>query len=231
MKTFSAILLLSAFCQILGAQPAKFPPINDISKDKSLLTFVNQLKTAVKKKDKAFLLSVLDPQIKCDLGGEDGIEAFKKIWNLDAGDTSIWHQLDKMLELGGAFNKEDREGRYTFAFPYPHFLDLGNVDDYFSVGVITGKNVNIREQPNLKAKVLTQMSYDVIWFVETEPGLQKTAGNNPWGEPEWYQIESQDHKTKGWVFWKYVCSPLGYRMYVYKNRMGKWKISSFLAGD
>ena len=231
MKTLGIALFFFVFQQILPAQPSKFPPINDIGKDKSLVAFVNQLKVAVKKKDKAFLLGALDENIKCDLGGDDGIEAFKKIWNLDGGDTSLWHHLNRVLELGGAFDKNDQEGRYTLAFPYVHFIDLQDVDDYINVGVITGKNVNIREKPDLKSKVLMQLSYDVIWFVEAEQALQKTEGTNPWGEPEWYLVETLDRKKQGWVFWKYVCSPLGYRLYVFKNKQGKWKISSFLAGD
>lgn len=231
MKTLSTILFPFVFFQILLAQPSKFPPINDISKDKSLVTFVNQLKVAVQKKDKAFLLGALDEKVMSDLGGDGGIAEFKKIWKLDAGDTSIWHQLNRAIELGGAFNKDDQEGRYTFAFPYVHFIDLEHADDYINVGVITGKNVNIREKPDLKAKVLMQLSYDVIWFVEEGQALQKTEGSNPWGEPEWYLIETMDRKKRGWVFWKYVCSPIDYRLYLFKNKQGKWKISAFVVGD
>ena len=60
MKTLRIALFFFVFQQILPAQPSKFPPINDIGKDKTLVAFVNQLKVAVKKKDKAFLLGTLD---------------------------------------------------------------------------------------------------------------------------------------------------------------------------
>lgn len=69
MKTVGIVLFFFAFQQMLPAQPGKFPPINNIGKYKSLVAFVNQLKVAVKKKDKAFLLGALDENIKCDLGG------------------------------------------------------------------------------------------------------------------------------------------------------------------
>jgi hypothetical protein len=230
-KTTIVLSILMAAIHFGSAQPSKFLPINDITKDKSLVTFVNQLKVAVQKKDKAFLLGALDEKVMSDLGGDGGIAEFKKTWNLDAGDTSIWRQLSRVIELGGAFNKNDQEGRYTFAFPYVHFIDLQDADDYINVGVITGKNVNIREKPDLKAKVLMQLSYDVIWFVEAEQALQKTEGTNLWGEPEWYLIETLDRKKQGWVFWKYVCSPIDYRLFLFKNRKGKWKISAFVAGE
>ena len=230
-KTTMIFSILMAVIHFASAQPSKFPPINDIGKDKSLVAFVNQLKVAVQKKDKAFLLAALDEKVMSDLGGDGGIAEFKRTWNLDAGDTSIWHQLSRVIELGGAFSKDDPDGHFTFAFPYVHFIDLQDADDYINVGVITGKNVNVREKPDLKAKVLMQLSYDVIWFVEAEQALQKTEGTNPWGEPEWYLIETLDRKKQGWVFWKYVHSPIGYRLFLFKNKQGKWKISAFVAGD
>ena len=232
MKKITIVFsILMAAVHFGSAQPSKFPPINDITKDKSLVTFVNQLKVAVQKKDKAFLLGALDEKVMSELGGDGGIAEFKRTWNLDKGDTSIWHQLSKVIELGGAFNKDDPDRRFTFAFPYVHFIDLQDVDDYMNVGVIIGKNVNVREKPDLKAKVLMQLSYDVIWFVEAEQALQKTEGTNAWGEPEWYLIETLDRKKQGWVFWKYVHSPIGYRLFLFKNKQGKWKISAFVAGD
>jgi len=230
-KTTIVLSILIAAIHFGSAQPSKFPPINDITKDKSLVAFVTQLKVAVQKKDKTFLLGALDEKVMNDLGGDGGIAEFKKTWNLDAGDTSIWRQLSRVIELGGAFNKNDQEGRYTFAFPYVHFIDLQDADDYINVGVITGKNVNVREKPDLKAKVLMQLSYDVIWFVEAEQALQKTEGTNLWGEPEWYLIETLDRKKQGWVFWKYVCSPIDYRLFLFKNKQGKWKVSAFVAGE
>ena len=180
-KTTIIFSILMAAIHFGSAQPSKFPPINDITKDKSLVAFVNQLKVAVQKKDKAFLLGALDEKVMSDLGGDGGIAEFKRTWNLDAGDTSIWHQLSRVIELGGAFSKNDPDGHFTFAFPYVHFIDLEDADEYINVGVITGKNVNIREKPDLKAKVLMQLSYDVIWFVEAEQALQKTEGTNLWG--------------------------------------------------
>lgn len=231
MKQLWSALSLLSIINVLTAQPSKFPPINDIAKDQSLVTFVNQLKAAVQKKDKAFLLGALDEKVMSDLGGDGGIAEFKKNWNLDAGDTSIWHQLSRVIELGGGFNKNDPDGHFTFGFPYVHLIDLKDADNYIYVGVITGKNVNVREKPDLKAKVLMQLSYDVIWFVETERALRKTEGTNPWGDPEWYLIETLDRKKQGWVFWKYVHSPIDYRLYLFKNKQGKWKISAFVAGE
>lgn len=233
-KTLFLFFLLPVAAAGLLAQPSKFPPINDITKDKSLVAFVNQLKTAVKKQDKAFLISVLDENVKSDFGGDGGIEEFQRTWNLHKGDTSIWHHLDRVLQLGGAFDTDaikNGEDHYMVAFPYTHLIDLQDADDYINIGVIMGKNVNIRENPNLNAKVLTQFSYDVVWFVEDGPALQKTEGSNPWGGPEWYLIESLDRKKRGWVNWKFVQSPLDFRLYLFKNKQGKWRISAFLAGD
>lgn len=234
MKLFLSALCLLGALNVLSAQPSKFPPINDISKDKSLVTFVNQLKVAVKKQDMAFLLTSLDEKVMSDLGSEGGIDEFKEAWGLNKGDTSIWHHLSRVLELGGAFDQDaikHGEERYTVVFPYVHLIELPDPDDYIHIGVITGKKVNLREKPDLNAKVLTQLTYDVVRFVEENQDLQKSAGTNAWNDPEWYQIETLDRKTSGWVNWKYVYSPISFRLYLFKNKQGKWKISTFVAGD
>lgn len=230
MKTLSTILFLFLFFQFLLAQPSKFPPINDIGKDKSLVTFVHQLKVAVQKKDKAYVLSVLDEKVMNSFDGEDNPAEFINIWDWEKDTVSLWHYLGRVLELGGAFNIHP-EDRYTVVFPYLCNIDLENGDEYFKVGVITGKNVNLREKPELSAKVVGQLTHDVVWFVEGEQVLRKTQGTNTFGDPEWYQIETIDHKKKGWVFWKYVYSPVNYRLFLFKDKKGNWKISTFLAGD
>jgi hypothetical protein len=228
MKTISSILFLFTFQQILSAQPSKFPPINDIGKDKSLVAFVNQLKVAVKKKDKVFLISALDEKVMNGFGGDGGIAEFKEYWDWPQDTLSVWHTLEHILNIGGAFtddSRKDPKSRYLYVFPYVHNVDLNSPDDSFQVGVITGQNVNLREKPDLKAKVITQLTHDVIWYEG------KNHGKNPVGDPEWYLIETMDHKKKGWVFWKYVYSPVDYRLFLFKNKKGEWKISTFLEGD
>jgi hypothetical protein len=221
-------LTIYGFAQFGFAQPNKFPPINDIGKDKSLVAFVNQLKVAVKKKDKAFLLAALDENVMNGFGGDGGIAEFKEYWHWPQDTISVWHHLEHLLGLGGAFTTDEPKepnSRYIFVFPYLCNLDLKDGDDYFQAGVITGENVNIRAKPDLKAKVITQLTHDVIWYEG------RNHGKNRVGDPEWYLIETLDHKKKGWVFWKYVYSPLDYRLFLFKDKKGVWKISTFVAGD
>lgn len=223
MKTSLIALLLFSMAHILSAQPSKFPPPNDMGKDKALVAFVSQLKAAVKKKDKAFLLSALDKNVKNGFGGGGGIEQFKEYWGWPQDTVKVWHHLQHVLNIGGGFIQTEPGAVPIYAFPYVFNLDPGE-GDIFSLGVITGKNVNFREKPDLKAKVITQLTYDVVTF------LSETRGENEVGDPEWRQIETAN-KKKGWVFWKYVYSPVNYRLLLNKNSQGKWKITAFLAGD
>lgn len=228
MKLFLWALFLLGGVSVLSAQPVKFAPPNDLDKDKSLVAFVNQLKAAVKKKDKVFLLSILDEKVKNGFGGGGGIAEFKEYWDWPQDTIKVWHTLDHIMSIGGAFtddSKEDPRSRYRFVFPYVYTVELEVSNDYFEVGVITGQNVNLREKPDLKAKVITQFTYDLVRY------LTKTSGKNAAGDPEWYEVETMDHKKKGWVNWKYVYSPIGYRLFLYKNAQGKWKVSAFLEGD
>lgn len=52
------------------------------------------------------------------------------------------------------------------------------------------------------------------------------------GDQEWYQIEllNGKKKIKGWVYYKYIYSPVGYRVILAKEN-GKWLIQTFVAGD
>lgn len=228
-NTYWLVLGFLLSCIMISAQtPSKFPPPNDLSEDKSLVIFVNQLKAAVQKKDKAFLLGALDEKVMNGFGGDGGIEEFKRYWHWPQDTLSVWHTLEHILNIGGAFtddSRKDPKSRYQFVFPYVNNIDLENPDDYFFVGVITGQNVNLRDKPDLKAKVITQLTYDVVRYKE------KTFGKNAKGDPEWYQIETLDHKKEGWVFWKYVYNPVDYRLFLCKDKKGNWKISTFLAGD
>ena len=108
---------------------------------------------------------------------------------------------------------------------------MGMEDDYYLMGVITGKNVNLRKAPDINSEVITQLTYDVIFFVYDDDEVTANVSLNPYGEPEWYQITTYDKKRHGWVNWQFVYSLLGPRLFLFMDEHGKWKVSAFVAGD
>jgi len=230
MKLYLFLSLLGAVT-LMNAQNPTYPPVNDLGKDSSLVKFVNLLKVASANKDIKFLAAQLDKEVMSSFDGENTVNAFYENWQVTDDSTVFWSLLSRTLDIGGAYvnDPEDETGRYQVVFPYIYTYPLSLDDDPYALGVIMGKNVNLRERPDTKAAVKTQLSYDLISFLYEEE--ESTAGKNADGSAEWYLVETYNQKFKGWVNWKFVYSMSGPRLFLFKNSAGKWKISSFVSGD
>ena len=237
VSKFNMLLLISCFslCMVTGliAQNPTFPPRNEVDKDPALKTFVDRLKETIEKKDEVALLAAMDPEIVVAFDGEGGREAFKNYWKPEEDKSEVWFALKRAIELGGVFLQDtaDHTGRYQFVFPYVYSLDLDMGGDYLAVGVITGKNVNLREKPDLQSKVIGKLSYEQIVYMQDETGSFMQAGLNEHDGPEWYKVETYHGGLQGWINWQFVYSPMGYRVFLYKKDNKQWFISAFLAGD
>ncbi len=233
MKNLLSILLISAFLNTGWSQNPTFAPLDETYTDPTLAAFVEQLLDAIDRRDQHFLYGVLDYDVSGIRGEASGISDFKQEWNAENDSSKVWPLMKRAIKLGGVFlnDTNDLTGRYQFVFPYVYNLPLDVEDDYFNIGVITGKNVNLRDGPDTASPIKSQLTYDVIWFLDGDQYGQTRSGTNPYGDPEWYQVETYDRRQRGWVHWKYVYSPMDYRMFLFKDSKGSWKISAFLAGD
>jgi hypothetical protein len=146
MRTILTFLLL-AISILSPGQNSKFPPRDDSGKTPELQLFVKELKEIIKNKDSQSLLAILHPQIKFDFDEGSGIEKFKKNWKPEDKNSGLWTIMNKIVGLGGVFNKKRTEPFYDFVFPYVNEVDLEDGDDYFTTLVITNKGVNVREKP------------------------------------------------------------------------------------
>jgi len=232
MKNNILLLVLTVISASLLAQNPTFPPITGWEKDSTLVTFINHLKGAVANKDVKYVTSLLDKEVMSAFDGSSDIKSFVENWQLTDDSTQFWPLLSRALEIGGAYvnDPEDETGRYTVVFPYVYNYQPALEDDPYALGCIVGKKVNLRDKPDTHATVKTQLTYDVILFVTDEEG-EVRAGTNPYGNAEWYLVETYDHKFKGWVNWKFVYGINGPRLFLFKNPAGKWRISAFVAGD
>jgi len=223
MRSIISIIAFLIFSTIGISQNQKLIPVNECDKDSSLYSFVIKLKKAISLKDKQFVLSVLDNHITNSFGGDGGIEEFKERWKLDNNNSELWIILDKIVNLGGAFNKS-KNTRDQFVFPYVFNLELENCDDYYYVMVVIKDKLAVKEQPYIDAKEISELSYDVVW---TE---FDNAFKPKYSSPGWTYIETLDNKIKGYVESDYLYSPIGYRMFLSKID-NNWKITCLVAGD
>ncbi|HPH98792.1 MAG TPA: hypothetical protein PK772_00535 [Chitinophagaceae bacterium] len=228
MKQIFPILLL-LITTFTIAQDRKFPPPNEAIKDELLKTFLIQLKEAVQKKDTAFIYTSLSQNIKNSFGGNDGIKEFKEIWKLKKPNSTFWYYMNRALSMPGCIQNNNTE---AFSLPYIFCIPLKDNEDAFQTAVITEKNVALKQKPNKTSKTIYTLSYNVVSFVSNPSGAISTKGKNEVGDQEWYQIEllNGKKKIKGWVYYKYIYSPIGYRVILAKEN-GKWLIQTFVAGD
>lgn len=217
---YIGLLLLLGISINVSAQKERYiRPVDEGTKDKSFSTFRAKLIEAVKMRDKKYLFSVLDPNIEASFGGDNGIEDFKKMWDINSSKSKLWDELLTVLSNGGGFQDKN-----TFAAPYS-FKSFPADLDAFEYQVIFGNNVNLRSKPDLSAKVISQLSYNIV-----KVDYQNSVSDGK-SEPTylWLKIETLGGK-KGFVNAEFVRSPIDFRA-IFVRKKGKWKMSAFVAGD
>lgn len=207
------------------AQERFVKPIDEASKDASFAAFRTKLIDAVKRRDLKYVKSIMDPKISLSFGGHEGLKGFDELWKNKA---EFWEEFSLVINNGGRFVGEGRNKMNLFTAPYL-FSDMPEDLDQFEYHAIFGNNVNVREQPNTNAKVVTQLSYNIV-KVDNEATINRRTGPGEWDlKPDWNKIESLGG-VKGWVKAEYVRSPIDYRAGFEKKR-GVWKMTFFIAGD
>lgn len=235
IRVVIVIFILALPSCILGQ--TKLYPKNEVYKDSSLTDFICKLQYAIFKQDKNYILSILDKNVKNSFGGDGGIEEFEQKWLTDGSNSSLWFYLSKLISLGGTFSsyREDSISQISFVFPYVFSMNLpSDTLDHFSIMAVTATNVNVREKPDKNSKRLGQLSYDIVTVDDEKsyPPFQdeKEQRVTYYGEKEWYFVTTLNKELSGYVFWEYLWSPVGYRLFLNKID-GKWKITCLIAGD
>jgi hypothetical protein len=200
------------------AQNGKLMPVDEAVRDPELFAFRARLQAALARHDAAAVLEMIDPKIKNTFGGDDGIEAFQRLWKLKEGDSRLWEELGLVLALGGSFQNAD-----NFVAPYVFSRWPENVDSFENVAVL-GRNVRVRAEPRAGSPVLTALSFDLVRV--SVPGREKMTAEQA---RDWTAVKLRDGRT-GYVSSRYVRSPVAHRAFLTRTN-GSWKLTFFVAGD
>lgn len=209
--------------QTINNNENKVFPVDEAAKNPDFLQFRQELLIALEQKNLGFLVKHIDDNIKVSFGGYHGIEDFIKYWELDQQpqQSKIWKTLKDTLELGGKFEENNLN---SFIAPYT-FLSRKITDSYSQL-IITGTDVRIRKKPSLQGEIIGSLSYDIVTSM-FEDNLPSTTIN---GETYlWVKIKTQTG-IEGYVYGKYVRSPIDYRAN-FQKRGDSWKMIFFVAGD
>ncbi len=214
MKPISIILFV-LFCFFgVAAQERFVRPVDDATKDPSLVAFRANLIAAAKKRDKKFVLSILDPGIVSSFGGDEGVEDFKRFWKFSDPKSEFWGEFLTVITNGGRLASDDTN---LFCAPYL-FNSFPDDLDSFLYMAIFGNRVNLRAAPSLNASVVGQLSYNIVEPVNRDADIG-----------DWVEVRTLGGK-KGFVNSKFVRSPIDYRA-CFEKKGGKWRMTAFVAGD
>lgn len=227
-KYFYLLILLVLFLGIpiwgktdLSTFPiVKIKRIDQTKEDPSFYQTYKELISVVEKKDyqkiKEYLSEAHVSNFECSK------DIFDECWGLTEEkykNSKLWNLLYTALKKGGA-----KDGEY-YVFPY-YFVTFPEDYDAFDYSFIDGENVNIRSKPNINSSVVENYSYVIVLNAGESPKNKETIGGVT---DYWYSIITPSGK-KGYVFGKFLSSPIGCRVF-FKKDNGKWLIQYIACGD
>ncbi|KUJ86074.1 hypothetical protein AVO45_03680 [Ruegeria marisrubri] len=208
------------------AERQSFPPVDEASRDPSLVAFRDQLLAVVKTRNTEAVLSAACPEIYLSHGGDGGHEEFRQFLTVppemlgeDYRDQAeemreeYWSALEKTLSSAGYF---DDEGE--FWMPHQWRIRLPADIDPFSTYFVDGTRVSLRAAPDPNAKVLDLISHEVVWI-------------DQFAEDTEYQGVILTDGTRGYMHSDFLWSMVGYRAAFVKSEAGDWQLCTFVAGD
>lgn len=203
----------------------KLYPVDQAPLDTGFYVFRELLRQTVANKDAIGLMKVVDPQIQCSFGDDNGAAAFVRQWEIDTPAktpaSQLWGVLDGILAGGGVFD----EAKNEFYAPYVSGTFPQQYDSY-TYGAITGSGVRLRAEPNMNSEILKTISYDIVEILETSP-KDDTIGGKVF---PWHKVRMAD-KKEGYIFGQFLGMTVGYRAVFVRKGPQEWKMTVLVAGD
>jgi hypothetical protein len=210
------LALLATLCLGAYAQEQKIVPLDDAAKDSSWVSFRNRLLNALQKRDRKFLVSVLDRNVRNGIDGERGVAAFRRQWDLDSDESPIWRELPSALFLGAAYMKRDK-GQELCA---PYLLARWPADiDPFGHGAIVAKEAAVKSEPSSASKTLAALSYDVVAVTDWDVADREAESPQRW-------VKVRVREGEGYVPEEHIRSPIEQAACFVKGPNG-WRMVAF----
>jgi len=221
-----ALHLLSCFCLIAlftlpaGAQDLKLPPVDEGAKDASWVSFKNRLLDALDKKDRKFVLGILDKNVRNSFDGTRGLAEFKRLWDFDAEDTPLWREFSSALFLGSAYRKPEK-GSTELCAPYVLAKWPGNIDPH-AYGAIITKDVLVKAAPSGSSGTLATLEYDIVAVTDWDAADEAAETKQRW-------VKIKVKAGEGYVPEEQIRSPIEHTACFVKGPVG-WRLVAMGAG-
>jgi len=212
-----AIALAGAFVPQARAQERKLEPVDEAVQDLSWANFKNVLLDAVMKRDRKFVLKILDRNVRVGVDGVRGIDEFRKQWHLDTDDSRLWRELPSALFAGAAWLTRGKAPRELCA-PYVLARWPRNLDPH-AYGAIISRDALVKAAPSSESATLTTLSYDIVPVTDWE--VDDRAPDFP---QKWVKIKLKT--GEGFVPEEQIRSPIEYHACFVKTVNG-WRMTAF----
>ena len=218
MKTrLAAAAALLVFTLTAFAQERKLPLTDEAAGDVSWLRFKKRLQGAIDTRDKQFLLSILDRNVRNQSESTRGVAQFRRQWELDTADSPVWRELQSALQLGSAYMRRDKGTRELCA---PYVLGKWPAEiEPFNNAVVIAKETLLRAEPSNASAALGTLSYDIVpvsdWEVDDKA---------PDAKQKWVRVRYRNRD--GYVPEEHVRSPIEQAACFVKGSNG-WRMTGF----
>ncbi len=196
-----------------------FAPRDEAAGDQSWTRFRDRLLEAVQRRDKKFVLSVVDRNVRNGIGQPNGHEEFIRQWEPDAEDSPLWRELPRALHLGTAWYGHEKMPRSLCA-PYVLPRWPNNTDPHGN-GAITARETAMRAAPSGSATILASLGQSIVRVIDWE-----VDDSDAEVKQKWVKIGAQDRE--GFIPEEHIRSPFEHLACFRKSETG-WRLTSFLA--
>ena len=190
----------------------KVLPVDEASRDSSLLAFRTQLLAIVERRDARALFNVVAQDVAVHFGDDRGHTELRRTWRPDSTDSPVWEFLETLLRDGGHFRKPD-----LFIAPYKAGALPDSLDpEGFTFAM--DSNVTVRADSSATATVLGTLRYDIV----------RLASNEWRPDDRWLPVDIGGGRT-GFTLAAAMGGAMGPNIGI-ERRGGRWLIAFILEG-
>ncbi len=204
-----------------AAQEVKLAPVDEAATDASWTGFRARLLNALAKRDRKFVLGIIDRNVRNSFAAPSGVAEFRRQWDLEAADSPLWRELLSALQLGSVYVKQEK-GPVRVCAPYvlPRWPD--SVDP-FTHGAVLVKDAFVKAEPSYASETLATLSHDIVGVTDWD-----VPDAAPEAKQRWVKVRLGD--APGYLPEEHVRSPIEHTACFVRTSSG-WRLVSLLAGE
>jgi len=204
-----------------AAQERALEPVDEGARDPSWVNFRKRLLTALEKRDRKYVVSILHPRVRGGMEGGRGPADFRKQWELDSDASPLWQELPAALYLGTAWSKREKAATELCA-PYVAINWPQDVDA-FAGGALVSKEVLVKSAPSAESGTVATLSYSVVEVIDWEVNDQSAGARQKW-------VKIRLTGGEGYVPEEQIRSPIEHTACFVRTE-GGWRLIGFGPGS